>query len=163
MGSRICRISRGVHFWSIYQRLDTLSIDFEGPKSDEMWRVLQLQSRENVIFHAFGVPPAAGPQGVLMFSSGYYLESSMTSAHRNRCIECPDASKTIGNQLPMKKYIGAVLRKSFQLELVAEIGPFENPLPAQKNQRKYIEKLPLKKNKTIWKLAETAKYIVFLQ
>ena len=50
----------------------------------------------------------------------------------------------------MKKYIGAVLRKSFQLELVAEIGPFENPLSAQKKQRKYIEKLTLKKNKTIW-------------
>ena len=73
-------------------------------------------------------PLTAGPQGVLMFSSGYYLESSMTLAHRNRCIECPDASKTIGNQLPMKKYIGAVLRKSFQLEVVTEIGPFVNDL-----------------------------------
>ena len=35
----------------------------------------------------------------------------------------------------MKKYIGAVLRKSSQLELVAEIGPFENPLPVQKNNK----------------------------
>ena len=74
----------------------------------------------------FGVPPAAG-QGVLTFSSGYYLESSMTLAHRNRCIECRDASKTIKNQLPVKKYVGAMVRKSFQLEIVVEIGLFENP------------------------------------
>ena len=77
------------------------------------------------------------------------FESSLTSSPRNRCIECPDASKTIGNQLPVKKCIGAVLRKSSQLELVAEIGPFENPLFASKNQRKYIEKLVLKKTTTI--------------
>ena len=73
-------------------------------------------------------------------------ELRLTLTYRNRCIECPDASKTIGNQLRMKKYIGAVLRKSSQLELVAEIGPFENPLPAHKNQRR---KLTFKKNKTI--------------
>ena len=44
----------------------------------------------------------------------------------------------------MKKYIGAVLRKSSQLELVAEIGPFENPLPVSKTQQR---KLVLKKTK----------------
>ncbi len=68
----------------------------------------------------------------------------LTLTHRNQCIECPDASKTIGNQLPMKKYIGAVLLKSSQLELVADIGPFENPLPAQ--QKKQQRKSSFKKN-----------------
>ena len=74
-------------------------------------------------------------------------ELRLTLTYRNRCIECPDASKTIGNQLPVKKCVGAVLRKSSQLELVAEIGPLENVLPAQKNQRNYIEKSSLKKIK----------------
>jgi len=50
----------------------------------------------------------------------------------------------------MEKYVGAVLRKSFQLELVAEIGPFENPLSAQKNQRKYIEKGGLVAPRPTW-------------
>ena len=44
------------------------------------------------------------------------FESPLTSSSRNRCIECPDASKTIGNPLPMKKYVGAVVRKSLQLK-----------------------------------------------
>ena len=51
------------------------------------------------------------------------FESSLTSSPRNRCIECPDPAKSIGNCFSMKNYAGAVLRKSFQLELVAEIGP----------------------------------------
>ena len=58
------------------------------------------------------------------------FESSLTLSPRNRCIECPDTrnrciepAKSIGNGFSMKNYAGAVLRKSFQLELVAEIGP----------------------------------------
>ena len=67
------------------------------------------------------------------------LRVRLTLTYRNRGIECPDASKTIGNQLAMKKYIGAVLRKSSQLELVAEIGPFENSLPAQKTNENTLK------------------------
>ena len=96
----------------------------------------------NFIFHT----PPERPD----VSSGYYSDSSLTLTHRNRCIECPVASKTIRNQLPVKKYIGAVLRKSSQLELVDEIDPLENALSAQKKQRNYIEKSSLKKNKTIF-------------
>ena len=46
----------------------------------------------------------------------------------NRSIEYPNTCGTIKNGFPMKKYIGAVLRKSSQLELAAEIGPFEDLL-----------------------------------
>ena len=63
---------------------------------------------------------------------GHHSEPSLPSTPRNRCTECPDASKTIKNQLPVKKYIGAVVRKCFQLELVSEIGSFENSLCLQK-------------------------------
>ena len=74
--------------------------------------------------------------------------------HRNsdslfRLIECPNASKSIGNGFPMKKYIGAVLRKSCQLVLTAEVGPFEIVLPLPKNVYHLLENLTLKKNKTI--------------
>ena len=49
----------------------------------------------------------------------------------------------------MEKYIGAVVRKSFQLEIVAEIGPFENFGP-QSNFVQYInEKDSFEKIKTI--------------
>ena len=88
-----------------------------------------------------------GAGGCFVGNAAEVRSPRLTLIHRNRCIECPNASKTIGNQLPMKKYIGAVLRKSSQLELVAEIGPLENALPAQKNQRNYIEKSSLKKIK----------------
>ena len=49
----------------------------------------------------------------------------------------------------MKKYIGAVLRKSSQLELAAEIGPFEDLLLLQKKYNKTGQNFGLKKNKTI--------------
>ena len=69
--------------------------------------------------------------GVLIFSSGYCLSLRMTLTHPNRCTECRDASKILGNQLPVKKYIGAMVRKSFQLEFVAETDAFENLSPCQ--------------------------------
>ena len=53
-------------------------------------------------------------------------EHSTRTTPRNRCTECPDASKTIKNQLPVKKYIEVMVLKSFQLELVTEIGAFAN-------------------------------------
>ena len=40
------------------------------------------------------------------------------------CAQNP--AESIGNEFPTKKYIGAVVRKSSQLELAAEIGSFEN-------------------------------------
>ena len=45
----------------------------------------------------------------------------------------------------MKKYIGAVLRKSSQLELAAEIGSFEDLMDLQKNVHKNRSKLCIKK------------------
>ena len=129
--------------WALYRSIS------RGQSQMRCGGVLRLQSRENVIFHAFGVPPAVGLQGVLIFSPGYYLESSMTLTHRNRCIECPDASKTIKNQLPVKKYIEAMVRKSFQLELVTEIGPFENNWTLTNFVHYIDEKDSLKKIKTI--------------
>ena len=96
-------------------------------------------------------PPRLGPiDRGSWCSSGYHFESSLTLTSPNRCAECPDASKTTGNQLPMNKYVGVVVRKSFQLEIVTEIGPFENFGP-QSNFVQYInEKLAFKKIKTIF-------------
>ena len=47
----------------------------------------------------------------------------------------------------MKKYIGAVLRKSSQLELAADIGPFEDLLVLQKMYTKTGQNFGLKKTK----------------
>ena len=69
----------------------------------------------------------------------------MTLIHRNGCVECPDAAKTTKNQLPMKKYIEAMVRKSFQLELVTEIGLFafskKKHLKSMKNYHQKKSKL----------------------
>ena len=51
----------------------------------------------------------------------------------NRSIECPNTCGTVKNGFPMKKYIGAVVRKSFQLPIDAERGHFENKSPCTKN------------------------------
>ena len=50
----------------------------------------------------------------------------MTLTHANRSIECSDAVKSIGNGHPMKKYVGAMVRWSFQLAIGAEQDHFEN-------------------------------------
>ena len=44
----------------------------------------------------------------------------------SRWIECPDIRKSLGNGFPMKKYIEAVVRKSSQLQILAEVYTFEN-------------------------------------
>ena len=70
----------------------------------------------------------------------------MTLTHSNRSIECSNTRKSIGNGFPMKKYVGAMVRKSFQLVIAAEIEPFENKSSGTKKTH-----LPgaLNKNKTI--------------
>ena len=50
----------------------------------------------------------------------------VTFTHSSRWIECPNIRKSLGNGFPMKKYIEAVVRKSSQLQILAEIYPFEN-------------------------------------
>ena len=60
------------------------------------------------------------------------FEPPLTLDARNRSTECPNDDKSLKNELPMGKHIGAVLRKSFQLAIVAEIGPLENFGPLQK-------------------------------
>ena len=50
----------------------------------------------------------------------------------NRSIECPNTRNSIGNGLPTKKYVGAVVRKSSQLIIDAEIDHSENKMPVQK-------------------------------
>ena len=72
-----------------------------------------------------------------------------TLAYRNRCTECPNAWKSIGNRFLITKYIGAVGRKSFELEIVAEIGSFQIFYRLQKKTHKINEKDSLKKIKTI--------------
>ena len=56
----------------------------------------------------------------------------LTSIHSNRWIECPNTRNSSGNGLPMKKYVGAVVRKSSQLIIDEEIDHFENKIPVQK-------------------------------
>ena len=53
----------------------------------------------------------------------------MSVTHSSRWIECPNTRKSIGNGFPMKKYVGAVVRKSFQLVIAAEIDHSENKSP----------------------------------
>ena len=71
----------------------------------------------------------------------------LTFNHSSRWIECPNTCKSIGNGFLMKKYVEAVVRKSFQLVIAAEIEHFENKSPMPKKTQ-----LPgrLKKNKTIF-------------
>ena len=68
----------------------------------------------------------------------------MTFIHPNRWIECPNTRNSIGNGLPMKKYVGAVVRKSSQLVIDEEIDHSENFRPAQKNTRHLFSKKPSK-------------------
>ena len=50
----------------------------------------------------------------------------MTLTHSNRMIECSNTHKSIGNGFPMKKYVVAMVRMSFQLVIAAEIDRSEN-------------------------------------
>ena len=59
-------------------------------------------------------------------NSPLYSGLVMTSTHSIRWLECSNTRKSIGNGLPMKKYVGAVVRKSFQLVIAAAIHNFEN-------------------------------------
>ena len=64
----------------------------------------------------------------------------------------------------MKKYIGAVVRKSFQREIITEIGPFENFGPLQKKIQYINEKAPFKKKiKTILRLYNLALHSIRLK
>ena len=51
---------------------------------------------------------------------------AMTLTHSNRCTECPNTRKSVGNEFYMRKYVEAVVRKSSQLPILAEIHHFEN-------------------------------------
>ena len=68
----------------------------------------------------------------------------MTFIHSNRQIECPSTRNSIGNGLPMKKYVRAVVRKSSQLIIDEEIDHSENFRPAPKNTHHLFSKRPSK-------------------
>ena len=79
-----------------------------------------------------------------------FLANRATLGPWNRSIECPNTRGTIKNCFPMKKYIGAVVRWSFQLVIGAEQDPFENRSPVPENVH-----LPgTLKNKTIFSLGQ---------
>ena len=70
----------------------------------------------------------------------------MTFIHSSRWIECPNPRKSIGNGFPMKKYVGAVVRKLSQLVIVADIDLLGN----RKYLSKYVQEIyGSLKNKTI--------------
>ena len=142
-----CIFSWWIDFWTIWQHPGTLCIDFDGLKSAKtprdayfLWKY-QLSEPGNIII------PRPDPRASRC-SSGHPFQSSLTLTSPNRCTECPDASKTTGNQLPMKKYVGAVVRKSSQLVIDEEIDHSENQisfhkktynLDPQKKKRNYID------------------------
>ena len=80
-------------------------------------------------------------------NSPLYGRFVMTFIHPNRWIECPNTRNSIANGLPMKKYVGAVVRKSSQLIIDEEIDHSENFRPAQKNTQHLN---PKKKDETIF-------------
>ena len=82
-------------------------------------------------------------------NSPLYDRFVMTFIHSNRWIECPNTRNSIGNGLPMKKYVGAVVRKSSQLIIDEEIDHSENQISFQKKTYNFIAKRPSKKNETI--------------
>ena len=57
----------------------------------------------------------------------------VTFTYRSRSIECPNTRKSIGNGFLVKKYVGAVLRKPYQLAIAAEIDHLENCHAVSKN------------------------------
>ena len=77
-----------------------------------------------------------------------YSTVLMTFIVSSRWIECPNIRKSLGNGFPMKKYIEAVVRKSSQLQILAEIYPFENFCRVgKKTLPKQVQKSPEKKTK----------------
>ena len=52
-------------------------------------------------------------------------ELVMALTHSKRCTECPNTRFSLGNEFPTKKYIEAVVWKSSQLRILAEIDHFE--------------------------------------
>ena len=83
-------------------------------------------------------------------NSPLYGRFVMTFIHPNRWIECPNTRNSIGNGLPMKKYVGAVVRKSSQLITDEEIDHSENQISFHKKTHNFIAKRPSKKNETIY-------------
>ena len=69
----------------------------------------------------------------------------MPFIHPNRWIEHPNTRNSIGNGFPLKKYVGAVVRKSSQLIMDEEIDHSENNIPVQKSVT-FHSKKSLKKN-----------------
>ena len=65
----------------------------------------------------------------------------MTFIPSSRWIECPNTRKSIGNGFPLKKYVGAVVRKLSQLIKVVEIDHFENKMQYRNMYRKYNDHL----------------------
>ena len=57
-----------------------------------------------------------------------YCGFVMTFTHSSGWIESPNTRKWFGNGYPMKNYVGAVVWKSFQLVIAAEIHHFENKI-----------------------------------
>ena len=57
----------------------------------------------------------------------------VTLTHPNQSQKWSNASETLKNGLSMKKYVGAVPRKLYQLAIAAEIDHFENYHAVGKN------------------------------
>ena len=62
------------------------------------------------------------------------------SSPSSRWIECPNTRKSIGNGFPLKKYVGAVVRKLSQLIKVVEMDAFENKMQYRNMYTKYNDR-----------------------
>ena len=54
-----------------------------------------------------------------------FLSAFRTLGACNRPIECPNTRKPNGNGFPMKKYVGAVVWKAFQIVIAAEMDQLQ--------------------------------------
>ena len=136
-----CIFSWWIHFRSIYECLGTLSIDLSGWKSSHTHYVMENFWKYRwfplifIEFHWFSLIFHRFPLNFIDFHwfsiDFHWITANLRSTLEtlwscNRPIEYSNTRKSIGNGFPMKKYVGVVVWKSFQLVIAAEIYHFEN-------------------------------------
>ena len=135
---QVCHISSwGVYFRSNYEYSDTLSIDLGWQKSSQAHHIIKKFQKYRQVslvfisFHWIIITFHCILIGFYWIVANYRLSFARLGPWY-RSIECSNTCKLFENGFSVKKYIGAIMRKSYQLTKATEIEHLENTNPCTK-------------------------------
>ena len=123
--------SSRIHFWMFQKRWIISGIDSGESRSPTYSKTFSKSSCKSMKINRKSMKFNENQWNSMKINENWHISQLcsgvvMTFTYWSRSIECPNTRKSIGNGFLVTKYVGAVLRKPYQLAIAAEIDHSEN-------------------------------------